>query len=150
MECKIRRYRCNLLYSGTALILFSLWSLVKPGLNIYIQRERILAWTPELSADPELQHLVILLLVLLFLIFGGGALLIDLFIGTRAIRAGQGRPVGRAYPILCGMSVLLISFVDLYFWKDVHSYSVIVDATDLFARVHVLYSSFRLRQLQRG
>ncbi|MBQ3785981.1 MAG: hypothetical protein II799_01780 [Lachnospiraceae bacterium] len=104
-EIKYRKYSKRLVISGLAMIMLSVWSFFRFGLEVYSERyvlkgimRRAVEQTPDMTQDDGLWILKIILFSLLIALFL--SVLLHLFIGIQAIRDGLGKKNMVIYLIL--------------------------------------------------
>lgn len=95
-EIKYRKYSKRLVISGLAMIMLSVWSFFRFGLEVYSERYKLKAimrravdLTPDMTQEDGLiilKGIIILIMIALFF-----SVLFHLFIGIQAIRDGLGR-----------------------------------------------------------
>ena len=112
-QINLRRNQNTLIITGTGMIVFMLWSMVKAFWLLFIRRERVLTELFQIFDEGGFDHsqfsddtifLVILVLVALVLALD---LLIKLFVGLSAISEGKGKKRGRIYVVLIWILIVV-------------------------------------------
>lgn len=162
MDAKIRRYQDNLMYSGVAVFVFGVWSLVKTLLALYLNSKSLIArmnLPPEIIAEvgePMIRRLLVIIAAVLF----SFDLALRAWIGFSAIREGQGKKVrgfylvfAVIYLVVCldealrsmargeTQHVMLTGEGVLTFW--------VIELTSYFAIVMILVYARKIRRLKK-
>lgn len=158
-EAKIRKQQMMLIYSGTGVILFGIWSILQMAVMWYLDREHFIS---VITVDEEIpipaylfeRILIITVIVLISLI-----LLARAYIGSCAIREGYGHcKKHKGYIYVAIVFALLMIFSDMsnvvwYFNGEVDGstlMSAILGLISGTATIEVIISSIKLRILLKN
>jgi hypothetical protein len=107
-EIQFRKYSKRLVISGLAMIMLSVWSFFRFGLEVYSERKllvrimtRAVEQTPDMTLDDGLFLLKVILVFLLIALFF--SVLFHLFIGIMPLRDGLGKKSLAIYLLLVVM-----------------------------------------------
>lgn len=155
-QVKLRRYQNLLIVSGTGVIIFGLWSVIKGILIFLTQTEYLIGPMNELPKGAI--YRIILFGILAF--FMGGIIFFRLFVGLSARSLGFGKKNRWLYLVFAFIMLLiaLLSIVhdvrSIIDGEDFLGYlvSLIVDVTSGLTLLEMIVASFmvkRLRKLQK-
>ena len=161
-EAKLRKYKNTLVCSGTGVILFSAWSLIRFVLFLLTDfssmRDYIYMSFNEGDSLSELYVTVLLWMVLIIVFI---LMLIDLifrsYVGRRAIAIGKGKRDGGVMYIIYSAIIAAISASGIIYTfcgnYDITSISdtvssLICEASSLFITIDLLYAAFMIRRLK--
>lgn len=161
VDSKIRLYQNNLFNSGWAVIVFGLWSCIRPLLAFYTERKELLTAIETICASsniPLTRDGLFWILVTVVILVSLPGLAVRFYLGYSAIQEAQGRKKGRMWLAIAILYILLSLSLD--FWTltsltdettlsgtlNVMS-SLIIDLTSTMAIVITLVSAIQLRQM---
>lgn len=158
MEKNLRKYRNNLVVTGTGAILFGLWTVVKLNMSILLFPD-ILGALPTAAREVGMPEsalwitMAVILVIAISIILGA-----RLFIGINAIAEGKGKKRGYTYLILAAILLFsnLKSMPDLFvaqLKEDVGLIdaiiTILVELTSLYNLSDLLYYGVRIKLLNR-
>ena len=150
---ELRRHRDTMAVIGVAIILFGFWSVIKAVMYIYFTPIEELTGIDD---DPETMMLVMVLGCIIIAILLLTDLLLRVYIGRRAIKAGKRRSVEK--PGIKALTVLL-SFNVISMASDIPGLfngsedfldTLVTSAVDLTSVVMIaemLYAAIRIRKI---
>ena len=154
-EVKLRRFMNLLVVSGTGVIIFGAWSVLKTILVFLMQKDMIEAIFTKLSVTTTVKVITIIIVVSIMVI----DFLIRLFVGRSARAEGFGQKKGYAYIIFAvllaigSVSSLVLLFSDAESLKLDSILqtvvSLIVETTSIIVTVELLVAAFTVKKLQK-
>lgn len=157
MDAKERKYRSILKNSGYAVIAFGLWGMIRILLMKFLDPESYDSLFGITEAAPELQHAYTVVSLVMMLFVLGLDLLFRVYVGSSAIKEGNGGKKRIVYVIAAVLYLALslrsdIGFLIEYSRSD-SSFNMLVltlvDISFCSAFFAIIYSALRLRQVLR-
>ena len=149
---RFRRYSKNVVSGGSAVILLSVWTLIKTLIIVVQNWDALLKETGLEEISQEwVQVTVGLVLVGIYAVI----VLVHVGLGISAIRYGRGKKKKRWFLILAVLLLALTVFgMPSYFREydttvqDTSIAAFLADATTIFVLIDLIYSSIRMKQLE--
>jgi len=153
MEKKIRRYRNNLITSGMAVVVFTVWDVVKLAAGCLTNSTYREYYQNTIHYDDKLLLYIEIIVIIFFIgIFAA----IQAIMGFSAIRIGKGARQRNGYLVLCVIMILLtigslyLSVTDQTGMSfDIVLAGCIMDFTLLLALIDLFVSSIMVRKLEK-
>ncbi len=152
MDVKIRRYRSILRSSGVAIIIIGIWDCIKSFLFYYLQPGVLEEYAYSLETENIDRKYLGLIFILVQVIGGLIEILMNVVIGTAAIKQSRGK--GKAWPCIAvsviDFSITAYSIIETIFWPDGYQSIEMVlvfmflSITTMIALVVVVVNSVRL------
>ena len=147
-DVRLQKYRCSLISSGGAMVLFSLWTVLRSLVQIDAQLNY--------RGNSE----ALMPLVTTIVVVGIIDLVLKLYVGLSARVEGLGRKKKRPYLILgiliACLSVLSVGYMLYQFPGDCKLYGLLmplvnlaVEATFLYAAMDLVVSAIKVRRLEK-
>ena len=149
-----RRYASGLVMCGRAVIILSIWSIVRT-MVLYLLNGELAADLAEqgLSRTDKGYYTMVIVILIVVAVVLFLSVIFNIYIGRSAIREGRGKKKSVMYLVITTIAALAV------FWSDVivnrfdfsngaflELSTIIIDATMLFAYVMIIYFSVRLRK----
>ncbi len=146
-DIRLQKYRCSLISSGGAMVLFSLWTVLRSLVQIDAQLNY--------RGNSE----ALMPLVTTIVVVGIIDLVLKLYVGLSARLEGLARGKKRPYLVLgiiiAGISLLSLVFILLELPTDIRMYGVltpiitlVVEITVLYAAMDLVISATKMRRLE--
>ncbi len=171
MERELRRHQNRLMVSGSGVILFGVWSVVKMLLFFVLERKRVLAFLEDAMGDSAdvgggltralIEAIAFIFLFILVLILTIIALLVRLYLGISARKEGMGEKRGIAYVIVATLVLLFYIYSELYTLTHLGAptdamtsmtdrvTALIVDFTAIVVLWELVISAIRVKKLKK-
>ena len=125
---KLRRLENNLVISGTGLMAFTVWSMIRVLLFVYTYRDEVMLLLRE-EGDWEGEDMPLPLLLLYFALIFLVVALPSLYVAKAARDEGRGRKSRRVYIVLAMIMLIPQAFTAIYSITDIFM------AEDIFAAI---------------
>lgn len=155
-KARIRRYNNNIVLSGAACIVFSVWDLMKFVMFVTTgtmdsMRENMIDLMKIADEDWDFYKLI---LYIVFAVVYVVVISVHLFIGINAMRFGNGRKFLRGFILFaCIMEFVTILGIPSYFRDadelDISIASMWVDFTMIYLLFDMIYSTIRVKHLRK-
>lgn len=153
MERKIRKFRNNMMTSGMAVIVFTVWDIVKLVISLLLDTTYKNYYMAFLHRD----NVVLLFLEIFFFVFFVALIgAVQGFVGISAIRIGRGARHRNAYLVVCAVIWGITVYSLVYSFKggdgmslDISLASFLLDLTMLVALTDLFVSSIIVRHLEK-
>ncbi len=148
-EIKLRKYRDNLITSGQASIIFSLWSILRFVLFIIFNPSDLEKFFMPFVEDGIPVYLIWIFLWIIFLAFFLIIFLVHLYVGMSAIKEAK-KDKNKFLYLIIALLMMFASFSSATQMKDysedeqifdVAAVSIIMDITSAFLYLNMIYSS---------
>ena len=125
---KLRRLENNLVISGTGLMAFTVWNIIRVLLFVYTYRDEVMLLLRE-EGDWEEEDMPLPLLLLYFAVIFLVVALPSLYVAKAARDEGRGRKSRRVYIVLAMIMLIPQAFTAIYSITDIFM------AEDIFAAI---------------
>ncbi|MDD6196386.1 hypothetical protein ACTQ56_09960 [[Clostridium] aminophilum] len=169
-EILLRRYNDAFAICGIAVIVFSLWDILKMFVGFFLGEEtfdKIIAETlstieiPEEVSAETVRLVVWAVMIGVILILSAIVFLFHLYIGLNAFREGRGirKKKSKTYLVLAALvlvfsGALMVSSVVIFFGQENHGgvrlASLLLEFTSFFNYAYLMYSAYKIHCLKRG
>lgn len=160
MERNLRKYQNTLVISGTALIIFGVWSIMKAAFLLMIPNTSMTTLFPDLkgAARTAAQHTAIAAIFIALAV----NLILRIYLGRTAIRKGRGDLPGverrstivLSWVFVAGSVVTFIVIYELFFNSDMMLENLVTDflveVTSLTATIDLMRAAYHVRALEKA